>query len=221
MTIAELARYFPSLYHMAEDGSWESIQHHGLLSTSGLLDLFESSGKAREAIEARRRPRSIRISHPIHGTAVIRDQAPISDTILERCLTDMQPTEWYRLLNSRVYFWLGRRRLEALLNARLYRERTHIVLTVDTATLVNRYENNVVLSRINSGATHRGGSPRGSHTFRRLPEYPFKVGRRTEASIKDSVAELAVDYGIPDVSVYVRRVERVIGSRSVETIYER
>jgi len=221
MTIEELTKHFPVLYHMAEDGSWESIQRHGLLSTSALLDLFEYCGEAREAIEARRRPTSITITHPIHGTAVIRDQAPISDTILKRCLTDMQPTAWYRLLNSRVYFWLGTRRLDALLNARLYRGRTHTVLTLDTEALVNRYGNDIVLSRINSGATHRGGSPRGSQTFRRLPDYPFSAGRRTKLSIQESVAELAVDHGIQDVSVYVTRVERVNGSMHVETIFER
>ena len=221
MTIEELTNYFPVLYHMAEDGSWESIKKHGLLSTSALLDLFELSGEEREAIEARRRPRSVPISHPLHGGAVIRDQAPISDAILERCLVDMEPTAWYRLLNSRVFFWLGRRRLEGLLNALLYRGRTHTVLTLDTAGLVSRYASHIVLSRINSGATHRGGSPRGTGTFVPLLNFPFTAGRRSDASIQESVAELAVDYGIRDIERYVAKVERMMGSVAVETIYER
>jgi hypothetical protein len=221
MTIEELTKYFPALYHMAEDGSWASIQHHGLLSTTALLDLFEYSGEAREAIEARRRLRTVTITHPVHGTAAIRDQAPISDAILKRCLIDLEPTEWYRLLNSRVFFWLGRPRLEGLLNARLYRRRTHTLLTLDTSGLVSRYANHIVLSRINSGATHRGGSPRGSRTFTPLANYPFIAGRRSDASIRQSVAELAVDYGIRDIARYVTKVERMMGSIAIETVYER
>jgi hypothetical protein len=220
VTIDELTKYFPVLYHMAEDGSWESIQRHGLLSTTALLDLFEYSGNVRNAIEARRRSVSVAISHPIHGTAVIRDQAPISDTILGRCLTDMEPTAWYRLLNSRVFFWLGRRRLESLLDAQLYRARPHTVLTVETASLIRSYAGHTVLSRINSGATHRGGSPRGSRTFLSLAEFPFKAGRRSDASIRELVAELAVDYGIPDIGQHVLKVERVMGSAGIETIHE-
>ena len=41
MEIERLISRYPTLYHMAEDGSWESIQRHGLLSTSALLDRFE------------------------------------------------------------------------------------------------------------------------------------------------------------------------------------
>src|SRR5689334_2573014 len=106
MKADELVRYFPNLYHMAEDGSWSSIRRHGLLSTSALLDLFEVSGTARASIESRRRPGSVEITHPIHGTVVIRDQAPISDAALTRCLIDMEPRQWYELLNDRVFFWL-------------------------------------------------------------------------------------------------------------------
>jgi hypothetical protein len=43
------------LYHMAEDGSWESIRQIGLLSTSALLDRFEVEGERRYAIESTRR----------------------------------------------------------------------------------------------------------------------------------------------------------------------
>src|SRR5436309_566033 len=124
MTTDDLVSYFPVLYHMAEDGSWDSIRRNGLLSTTALLDLFEYSGLRRTTIESSRRPSSVRITHPIHGTVTIRDQGAISDSVLERCLVDMRPAAWYELLNGRVFFWLGTRRLEALLNARLYRAST-------------------------------------------------------------------------------------------------
>lgn len=46
--LGELLRDCPVLYHMAARGSWESIQRHGLLSTSALLDLFGVMGDRRE-----------------------------------------------------------------------------------------------------------------------------------------------------------------------------
>ena len=219
MTIEDIIAHFPVLYHMSEAGSWESIRRHGLLSTSALLDLFEYSGAQRGAIEAHRRPKSIQISHPVHGTATIRDQAPISDAALERWLIDMSPTDWYRLLNARVFFWLGRRRLETLLGARLYRGQAHDVLTVDTAALVENHVHRISLARINTGATHRGGSPRGSNTFSSVKSFPFRAVRRSAASVAESIAELAVDHSVSDIEELVIRVERVRDRTVIETIH--
>ncbi len=80
--LSELLQDCPVLYHMAERGSWPSIQRHGLLSTSGLLDLYGISGAEREAIEARRRPTNVEIQRASLGRAVVRDQKPMDD--LER-----------------------------------------------------------------------------------------------------------------------------------------
>ena len=51
MKEADLVRIYPRLFHMAEDGSLTSIQAHGLLSTTALLDLYEIGGPVRAAIE--------------------------------------------------------------------------------------------------------------------------------------------------------------------------
>jgi hypothetical protein len=77
-----VAERWPKLYHMAEAGSWPSIECHGLLSTSSLLDLFDVQGEDRESIEAMRRPESVRITHPEHGEAWIRDNKPMNETVL-------------------------------------------------------------------------------------------------------------------------------------------
>ena len=61
MEFERLISRYPTLYHMAEDGSWESIRKHGLLSTSALLDKFEIEGEERLAIESARRPEIVRI----------------------------------------------------------------------------------------------------------------------------------------------------------------
>src|SRR3970282_1237905 len=79
----DLARHYPRLFHMAEAGCWPSVQRYGLLSTSGLLDLFEVDPEQRVQLESRHRPESVRIQHPVHGTAVIRDQKPMSDSGLK------------------------------------------------------------------------------------------------------------------------------------------
>jgi hypothetical protein len=73
ITADELITRFPRLYHIAEAGTWPSIQRHGLLSTTALLDKFEITGTQREAIESKHRPRSVQISHKKYGVAVIRD----------------------------------------------------------------------------------------------------------------------------------------------------
>jgi hypothetical protein len=79
---------------MAEDRSWEGIQRLGLLSTSALLDRFEVGGALSFRIESARRPEMEAVDHPEHGRALIRDNKPMQETLLERCLTGMNPREW-------------------------------------------------------------------------------------------------------------------------------
>jgi hypothetical protein len=132
MEAALIWREYPLLYHMAAGDSLESIAKHGLLSTTGLLDLFGYSGRRREEIVSCHRPESILISHSSHGTASIRDQKPMSDSGLKRCLSGMTVKKWYRLLNGKVFFWLTEERLLRMLHARPYREKEHCVLVVKT-----------------------------------------------------------------------------------------
>ena len=51
MKEADLIAHFPRIWHMAEDGSFESIFKHGLMSTSALLDLYGIDGDERTALE--------------------------------------------------------------------------------------------------------------------------------------------------------------------------
>ena len=74
----------PVLYHMAEDGSWESIRERGLLSTTALLDLFGVDGERRQAIESARRPEMVAVEHPKLGTALVRDNKPMQEKALLR-----------------------------------------------------------------------------------------------------------------------------------------
>jgi hypothetical protein len=197
MDPAAFAKRHPRLWHMAEVENWELIQAHGLLSTSALLDLFEYNGEDRYAIESTYRADSIVIEHPDLGSATIRDQRPMhNDDVVARFLDDLTPPQWYQTLNSRVFFWLTEERLEKLLGAGLYRERSHMVLELDTAALLGRHLPQVTLSPINSGAIFRGGrARRGSRTFSRFDMYPWNE----RSKHKEIAVELAVDHSVPDL----------------------
>ena len=211
---AVVARY-PCLYHMAERGSWPSIQRRGLLSTRALVELFEVPDEQRTAILSRRRPRSVPIGHPEHGSALIRDQIPLSESALQHCLDGATPREWYEILNGLVFFWLDNKRLEGLLGARAYRGRQHTVITVDTAALLARHADRTYLSPINSGSTAYKPARRGRDTFVRLRQYP------EEWWTKRRVAELAVEYGVPDIADLTVSVEEWQDGQMVQAIWER
>lgn len=202
VTIEELVAIHPQLFHMAEEGTWESIKQNGLLSTTALLDLFGIEGKSRTEIEEANRRTSVIISDTKLGSAVIRDQIPMSDRALDKCLTGMSRAEWYRMLNSRVFFWATKDRVVTLQNARAYRERTNLVMTIDALGLLNAHSDRVSLSPINSGSTIFRPQPRGPHTFLPLSDYPFYDWKK-KRSAKCAIVEVTVDYSVPDIADFV------------------
>ncbi len=218
MRIDELIEYYPRLYHMAEDGSWPSIARHGLLSTERLVDLFEVPEPQRTMLLTQHRPECVPLTHPRHGHAVIRDQKPLQITKLQRLLTDLTVTQWIQLLNSHVFFWLHPDRLATLLNARAYRTRPHVVLTVDTRSLVSAHAARVRLSPINSGATAYLNGHRGSATFQPIAAYQHPRSRLRPPKY---VIELAVAQHIPDIVDHTLRVERRHGDRVLEALATR
>jgi hypothetical protein len=211
-----LIREYPRLWHMAEDGSWDSIRKHGLLSTSALLDLYGYTGKARRALESARRPESVLISTDGLPHAVVRDQKPMTASALEKCLTDrVTPEQWFETLNARVFFWLSRKRLRKLLNARAYRLRPQTVLTLDTASLVDANRERVRLSPINSGATIYNPAPRGPDTFGTVSDFPFEE-RRKSRTLDNAVVELTVLEGVTDITRHAIAVHSIHGGKKTE-----
>lgn len=215
MSPQEFVARYPNLYHMAEQGSWDSIREHGLLSTSALLDLFEIEGPDRIVIESTHRPASVQIRHPRYGVVVVRDQKPMSETKLRSCLIGMEPREWYELLNRRVFFWPTVERLVRLLSARAYRNSPHVVIAVDTSILLEQVLNRTTFSPINSGSTVYVPVPRGRETFVPLSEYPQAWWRERR------LAEVAVDYGIPNIADLATSVEEWEGSSKLKSVWER
>jgi hypothetical protein len=157
--------YLPQyIYHLADAANWPSIQQYGLLSTNALLDLAGTQGKEREQIERRQRTRSIILANG----AIIRDQVPMPPSALERCLIGMTPSEWYALLNCRVFFWPEKDRLNRMLKANS--ERPQIVMIVDTRQLLAAYAERTTLAPINTGNARRKAALRGRQTF-----VPYKI----------------------------------------------
>ncbi len=206
---------------MAEAGCWPSVRKHGLLSTTALLDLFEKSGHARVAIEEKHRPACVTIDHPSHGSATIRDQLPMSDSGLLKALRDeLTPRDWYKILNSRVFFWVSKARLEKLLSASEYRTRRQTVIELDTAALLAKHADRVELSPYNSGATKPNPFARGRDTFLPISSYPFDHWT-TKRSRKTAVVELTVLYSVPDVRDFVVNVRETGGGAPETTLFSR
>ena len=221
MGIDDLANNYPVLYHMASEGSWKGIREHGLLSTSRLLDLYGIVGQERVAIEDRHRSETVTISHERYGTAHIRDQKPMSDSGLARALHDgLSPADWYRILNSKVFFWTNTHRLSKLLCARAYRSSPHDVLSLDTRDVVGAYAARVRLCPMNSGATKPFPHPRGRDTFLPISEYPWSEWVRRRG-VEEAVVEVAFEEGVPDVERYVHRVVRMQEERELEVLFQR
>ncbi len=205
---------------MAEDGSWPGIQAHGLLSTSALLDLYGITGAERSALMSVRRPQSVTMVRDGLPPAVVRDQKPMNDGALRKCLEDgLTPAQWYAMLNAKTFFWVSRDRLDRLLQARAYRRTAQLVLTVETRGLVEANRDRVRLCAINSGATLYAPQPRGASTFLPIAEFPHaEITAKRRGG--DAVVELVVEGGVPAVAAHVLRVERVVGA-SPSVIWER
>lgn len=223
VTIEELATKYPRLYHMAAVDSWASINKHGLLSTSRLLDLFEVPAGERVKIENAKRWESVPIEHKTLGRAIIRDQKPLSEAKLKGCLKSCDLQAWYKLLNSHVFFWLDIERLKTMMSAREYRGKTHTVLTIETEPLVRKYEPTITLCPLNSGSTSPIAHSRGPHSFKPLNEYPF--AERLNRGTYGCVAELVVENGVLDIAKYTVRVTHARCSdgqlRTKETLFAR
>jgi hypothetical protein len=212
----ELIAYYPRLYHMAEDGSWPSIQTQGLLSTARLIDLYQIPEPRRTQLLSQHRPESIPLVHAVHGQAVIRDQKPLQTSKLRQVLVDMTVRQWIQLLNGYVFFWVHPERLTRLLNAQAYRDRPHLVLIVDTNSLLRVHADYVRLSHLNSGATAYVSGRRGSATFKSIADFRHPRPRQRPAK---HIAELAVMGGVPDIAVHTVKVERRQTSQLLETLY--
>ena len=209
MTQKEFYDLFPKLYHMTDRDALKSIKKHGLLSVKALLDLFEVKQPLHGKLISSHRPEIAPISHPLHGVAKLRDQKPMSDSALAKCLNEMSAKEWYELLNKRSFFWVDYQRVQRLLNARAYRGTDQLILTFDTKAVLAQYFDKVELCPINSGSTIFKPQPRGRNTFAPFDKYDFAGWTEKRGSIQKAVVEFTILGGLPDASKYLLKSEIV------------
>ena len=218
MTEAELEELIsdcPTLFHMAERGSWPSIKQYGLLSTSALLDHYAVEPPKRTEIESEHRPESVEVTGAGLPRAVVRDQIPMSDAGLKRALPDrLSPANWYELLNAKVFFWLSEARLHKLTNAKAYRDQEHDVLEINTRSLIKAHRDAIWLCPINSGCTKPMPHPRDETIFARIDDYPYAHWRERRGR-RERAVELSVDYSAEDIRDHVKRV---VVKRGIEVL---
>jgi len=153
------------IYHLAEASNWPSIQREGLLSASRLLSAAGLAGAGRDRLERAQRLVYTMVSSRVH----IRDQRPMPPSALAKCLCGMDPADWYAMVNARVFFWLDSDRLNRQRAA--CEPRPQVVMIVDTAALVARYEEKVAVTPINTGNARRKPARRGAATFVPMKEW--------------------------------------------------
>lgn len=194
------------LYHISEKGSWPNIQTLGLLSTSALLDLCGLTGTERFSIESKLRTNKVQIRHAVYGNIHIRDQDPMrdrpSDGIILKDLLESGTTaqEWFEFLNGKVFFWVSEYEFKKMLCARLYRDKPHWVLKINTRSLLSKYAEQARISDQNSGSLY-SKKLRGPSTF-----VPF-----LESPTKNGIMELAIERGVPDIKEHTLSVVECVG----------
>jgi hypothetical protein len=199
------------IYHMTDASNWPSIQQHGLLSTSRLLNLAGLDGDERYDLERRQRLRTLRRPNG----ALIRDQLPMSPAALSVCLASgLAPEDWYLELNSRVFFWLDRRRLNR--QRRACNSLPQVVLTVDAYHLLSSYVRQTVLTPFNTGNARRRPARRGRETFVPFDKWKESGWSWEAAALRTPLrpsshppVELAIADAVKDVLDFVVEVRRL------------
>jgi len=208
MDDAEFCDTYPRVFHAASELAWPSIQTHGLLSTARLLDLFGIDPEVQRELLTRQRAESIQLAAPGLPPAVIRDQKPMK-FLREKIEPGCSLEDFLVAINSRVFFWPNRERLERLRNARQYRNQTQVIMHVDTRRLVERHGGRIQLCRFNSGAiTQRNHPLRSAKSWVSIQRYPYAEYRRTYGR-DGALAEVTVLDAVPDVLDLAVKVEHV------------
>jgi hypothetical protein len=174
MQIQKFINTRPYLYHLTDKRNLDSILEHGVLYSTQELVRLAKYADAKKFLTSRR-PDHVPIPF---GNSIfyIRDQHPLSLTILSKCLDGCTIEEFIAYLNSKVFFW-GRPQGLNSHYARYEKEgEKPVILRVSTQELVD-LNSPAKFTHLNSGgpraSSHLGGkgSPRGLNTFKAHIEY--------------------------------------------------
>lgn len=196
-----MARAIETAFHLVDAGNWASVQQHGLLSATRLI---EAAGSRDKSASRRHRPEQMRLPSGV----LLRNQRPMPPAALARALRNgLQPEDWFELLNSKVFFWLDTERLNR--QRRACKAAPQRVLVVDAARLLGKYAALASVTPINTGNAMRAAAPRNRSTF--VPYADWVAGGWAAERIRGVAprpashrpVELTVDGAVPDILDYV------------------
>lgn len=183
MDLEKFIRDRPFLYHLTSQENAESIiAAQKLLSANAIIDI---SNNASYCIHKRTR-RTDHVQLVFNDQVYhLRDQRPISEKALAKCLTDNWTVgDFLFHLNDRVFMWPTLERLWRHFNR--YERESPIIFRFSTKEVIE-LNPHVKFCRLNSGATransYLGGKPpeRGAATF--LPAELFQQSVREVAEV--------------------------------------
>jgi len=146
---------------------------------------------------------NVTLTHPVHGAATLTDQHPLSLEALAASLDDgLQPADWIRQLNRRVFFWVDPKRVDLHLRTSIKRSEPRIVLVLDALSVIRQHYDQIEISPFNTGSTLRRPARRGLSTFTPLHRHNYRDWQRLRGG-HDHVRELTVIGGVQDVSFHL------------------
>lgn len=183
MNIQKFIEQRPYLYHLTNEiNATKIIAQKRLYSANQLIVM--SGDDANESIKRRKRTDHFKLM--IEGEEYfLRDQQPISEKALAKCLTDgWDIGDFLYHLNDRVFMWPTLERLWKHFNR--YEQENPVIFRFSSEDVLSANPH-VKFSRLNSGATransHLGGKApeRGPNTF--LPAELFNLPVRDVAEV--------------------------------------
>jgi hypothetical protein len=186
MDIEKFISHSPFLYHLTCKQNAENIINaQALYSANALID--KTKQKKNVGIKTNKR-----FSHEqliIDGLEVfLRDQRPISEKALSKCLTDnWNVSDFLYHLNDRVFMWPNLDRLQR--HFKRYEKEKPIIFRFDTRDLISANKH-AKFCRLNSGATrpssYLGGiaPERGPNTFVTASDFSRPVREVAEVTFE-------------------------------------
>jgi hypothetical protein len=190
------------LYHLAETTNIESILQRGLMSTEQLLIVAEIPEFERAAMLRSHRPANVQLPNGI----LIRDQKPMPPKALAGALDDcLEPADWYAMLNSFVFLWPDKQRMERQRIA--CGSRPQALLTFDAQALLRDFGTDAFVSPINSGNARRKPARRDSNTL--SPYSAWKEGKQPTERGNRPPAEFLFRCRIPAEAPYLIQIDNI------------
>lgn len=197
MDLGKFIDYAPYIYHLTSPQNAKRIIKEGkLYSANALIDMTDDAKDK----EIKRQKRFTHRSLLIDGTEVLlRDQRPISEIALAKCLTDnWTVADFLFFLNERVFMWPNLNRLKRHYNR--YKNENPVIFRFATKEMIEANPH-VKFARLNTGATRAnsylgGRAPeRGLQTFLKAENYIFSIGSVAEVTF-EKFCNIAGDFGI-------------------------